>query len=73
MPCPHSLVGDARQCSLCKGAVPRICTRDETTGILMIDGVPQDRKFALGPDPNEHAHYRRGAAASGRAKRKRAP
>jgi hypothetical protein len=49
--CPHSTVPGAsrRSCSLCIGATPRLCTRDEATGQLFIDGKPIDREFALNP------------------------
>jgi hypothetical protein len=50
MGCKHSLIGDPRWCSQCRGAIARKVTRDEDTGQLLIDGVPSDsRLFQLPP------------------------
>lgn len=75
MACPHSLIGEPRSCSQCRGAVPQIVTRDGATGIPLVNGKPvivngKPRPFALGPDEHQVAHYRRGAKASARSKRK---
>lgn len=45
MGCPHSLIGDAATCSQCRGAAPRVVTRDDATGQMMIDGRPVDRMW----------------------------
>ena len=64
MPCPHSLVCDPSSCSQCLGAAARKVWRDEDSGVLMIDGVEQDRPFVAPPDEHLTAHYRRGAKNS---------
>ena len=46
-----------------------LVTRDEL-GRLYLDGRLLDRPFVLGPTEHEAAHYKRGSAASARAKRK---
>lgn len=69
MPCPHSLIGNPKQCSQCIGATPKVIGRDDD-GRITEDGRPLDRPFALGPEEHLVAHYRRGAKASARAKRK---
>lgn len=65
------MVGDPQSCSQCRGAVPRVVSRDPATGALTVDGVAQDRPYALGASEKAAAYYRRGARASGRAKLKR--
>lgn len=72
MPCPHSLVGSPETCSMCRGATPRVVTRDPATGEVRLDGVAIDRPFALGGQTAKQTAYaNRGARASGRVKRKR--
>ena len=53
MPCPHSLIGDPKQCSQCAGAVPRKVVYDEKFGVLTIDGNPASREFQTKPKYGE--------------------
>lgn len=47
MACPHSRAPGAtpETCSLCRGVTPRIVTRDEATGQLLVDGKVEPRAF----------------------------
>lgn len=71
MPCPHSQRLTPESCSLCAGIQPRVVTRDPATGALLVDGVPLERAFDPGESERLAAYRKRGARASGRAKRKR--
>lgn len=65
MSCPHSTRRDAtaEHCSLCRGAAPRVVTRNEATGTLAIDGVEVDRAFVLPTSgPQRPMGRRKGAA-----------
>lgn len=69
MACPHSSApgSSPETCSLCRGAKPRVVTRDEQTGQLLVDGKVEQREFMApsyrrnGPPPRKGGRPRRDA------------
>jgi hypothetical protein len=57
---------------MCRGVRPRMVRREDS-GVITIDGQPLERSYELGLTEKQLSYALRGAAASGRSKRKSKP
>ncbi len=69
MPCPHGC-GDPSTCSQCRGAIPKMITRDPTSGLILVDGAPMETRLFVLPPATPH-NVKRGRPRKQTAERRR--